>query len=340
MVLHNPHVRRGSRFSFCLITTIGLLLWSSVVTAQETQPDDVVRVSTDLLLFPVRIRDKRGLVPGLSERDLSLKDDDHVITGLYFSPGADRVALLFVLDQSGSLREIISQQRDAALALFARFGERSSVGILRFAEAPSLVVPFSRDTAAARDAFTFSAGRNQRTAIFDAAAAAVKSFDNLPRVRAERRIVVVISDGLDNASAIKPGTVIEMSREKRVSFYVVHLPLFAPADGRLAVRPPSKGFRDLAEKTGGKYFLVGDANSALRPAARSDLSQIFQAIEEDLKSQYLLGFYLSEAANDGRRHRFSLTLPDGLQYQVGSRGYSRKQDFFVHRPREALKPPD
>jgi len=279
-------------------------------------------------------------VPGLSERDLSLKDDDHITTGLYFSPGADRVALLFVLDQSGSLREIISQQRDAALALFARFGERSSVAILRFAEAPSLVVPFSRDTAAARDAFTFSAGRNQRTAIFDAAAAAVKSFDNLPRVRAERRIVVVISDGLDNASAIKPGTVIEMSREKRVSFYVVHLPLFAPADGRLAVRPPSKGFRDLAEKTGGKYFLVGDANSALRPATSNDLSPIFQAIEEDLKSQYLLGFYLGEAANDGRRHRFSLTLPDGLEYQVGSRGYSRKQNFFVLRPREALKRPD
>lgn len=314
---------------------------TTVAQVPSASDDDVVRVSTDLLLFPARIRDKRGqAVTGLTERDLSLKDDDHVTTGLYFSPGADRVALLFALDQSGSLREIISQQRDAALALFARFSERSSVAILRFAEAPSLVAPFSRDTVAARDAFTFSAGRNQRTAIFDAAAAAVKAFDNLPRVRSERRIVVVISDGLDNASATKPGTVIEMSREKRVSFYVVHLPLFAPAGGRLAVRPPSKGFRDLAEKTGGKYFLVGDANSALRPAARNDLSPIFQAIEEDLKSQYLLGFYLGEAANDGRRHRFSLSLPDGIEYQVGSLGYSRKQHFFVHRPREALKPPD
>jgi len=339
MPCQNPHSKRGPRFTFCLITAIGLLLCASVVTAQETQSDDVVRVSTDLLLFPVRVRDKRGqAVAGLTERDLSLKDDDHVTTGLYFSPGADRVALLFALDQSGSLREMISQQRDAALGLFARFGERSSVAILRFAEAPSLVVPFSRDTAAARDAFTFSAGRNRRTAIFDAAAAAVTSFENLSRVRAERRIVVLISDGLDNASTIKPGTVITMSREKRVSFYVVHLPLFAPADGRLAVRPPSKGFRDLAEKTGGKYFLVGGAKSALRPAASNDLSPIFQAIEEDLKSQYLLGFYLGETANDGRRHRFSLTFPDGLEYEVGDRSYSRKQEFFVLRPREALKP--
>jgi hypothetical protein len=104
------------------------------------------------------------------------------------------------------------------------------------------------------------------------------------------------------------------------------------------VRPPSKGFRDLAEKTGGKYFLVGDAKSALRPAAGNDLSPIFQAIEEDLKSQYLLGFYLGETANDGRRHRFSLSLPDGLEYEVGNRSYSRKQEFFVLRPREALRP--
>jgi hypothetical protein len=40
--------------------------------------------------------------------------------------------LLFALDQSGSLREVIAQQREAALALFSRFGERSSVAVLRF----------------------------------------------------------------------------------------------------------------------------------------------------------------------------------------------------------------
>ena len=103
-------------------------------------------MSTDLLLFPIRIKDKRNqAVQGLTESELSLEDKDRVTTGLYFTPGADRVALVFALDQSGSLREIISQQREAALALFRRFSDRSSIAVLRFAEVPAVVAPFERD---------------------------------------------------------------------------------------------------------------------------------------------------------------------------------------------------
>jgi hypothetical protein len=130
--------------------------------------------------------------------------------------------------------------------------------------------------------------------------------------------------------------VIDRALDKRVSFYVIHLPLFEPRDGRLAVRSPSKGFRDLAEQTGGKYFLAGDARSALASQKEVDLAPIFQAIEDDLKSQYLLGFYLGETANDGRKHRFSLSLPANAEYQLGRLGYSRTHEFFVNRPK-ALK---
>lgn len=306
----------------------------------EDGDDDVIKTSTELLLFPIRVRDKRGqTVLGLKESDLSLKDKDRVTSGIYFSPGADRVALIFALDQSGSLREIISQQREAALALFGRFSARSSVAVLRFAEVPSVATPFDRDIGSALAAFSFSAGANRRTAIFDAAAKAVQMFGELARVRSERHIVILLSDGLDNASRIKASAVIDEALDKRVSFYVIHLPLFEPRDGRLAVRGPSKGFRELAEKTGGKYFLTQEAKSALTVNKAVDLAPIFQAIEEDLRSQYLLGFYLAEAAHDGMEHRFSLTLvPDGLEYTVGRFGYSRTQKFFVKKPRNALKP--
>ena len=318
-----------------------LYVAAPVTFAQQTGDDDeVVRVNTDLLLFPIRIRDKKGqAVSGLTEQDLLLKDQDQVTTGLYFSPGADRVALLFALDQSGSLREIISQQQEAALALFSRFGERSSVAVLRFSDTSSLAVPFTKDLSAARDAFNFYAAPNQRTAIFDAAAKSVKTFDDLPRVRTERRIVVLISDGLDTRSRTSPDSVINAAVEKRVSFYVIHLPLFEPRDGRLSVRRPTKGFKELAEKTGGKYFLVGDAKSALAPK-QNDLTPIFQAIEEDLKSQYLLGFYISESSRDNRKHVFSVSMkPDGVEYSVGPRGYSRTHKFMINLPPGAKQLP-
>ena len=313
---------------------------SHALAQQVTGDDDVVRVSTELLLFPVRIRNKKGqAVPGLTQEDLLLKDPDKATSGIYFSPGADRVALMFALDESGSLREIVSQQKEAALALFSKFGERSTVAVLRFSDTPSLVSPFTKDPTEALIAFQFFAAPNKQTAIFDAAAKAVSAFADLPRVRAERRIVVLISDGLDNRSRTSADSVIKAALEKKVSFYVIHLPLFEPRDGRLGVRPPTKGFKDLAEKTGGKYFLVGDEKSALMPR-QTDLSPIFHAIEEDLKSQYLLGFYIAETARDNRRHEFSLTLkPEGIEYSSG-RGYSRTQRFFIHKAPDSPREPN
>jgi len=325
-----------------LLVCLCVAVRPTTALAQEpTDDEDVIRVNTDLLLFPVRIRDKKGqAIAGLTEQDLTLKDQDQVTTGLYFSPGADRVALLFALDQSGSLRQIISQQREAALALFSRFGERSSVAILRFSDTSSLVAPFTKDLDAARAAFRFAAAPNQQTAIFDAAAKALTAFDDLPPVRAERRIVVLISDGLDTRSRTSADSVINTAWERRVSFYVIHLPLFEPRDGRLEVRRPSKGFKELAEKTGGKYFLVGDAKSALMPR-ENDLTPIFQAIEEDLKSQYLLGFYISESSRDNRKHVFSVSMkPQGVEYSVGRLGYSRTHKFMINLPPGAKKLPN
>ena len=309
-----------------------------VVAQESVNDDEVVRVSTDLLVFPIRVKDRRGTGAGfLTERDLTIRDDEHATEGFYLYQGADRIALVFALDQSGSLRETVSQQSEAALALFGRFGERSKVAVLHFAERPTLAAPFGRNAGAVRDAFKFSVKANQHTAIFDAAAEAVATFKSLPRVRSERRIVVLMSDGLDNASTLKAGQVIHAAMQDHVSFYVIHLPLFEPRDGRLAVRTPSKGFRDLAEKTGGRYFLVGSPNAVLSPQANNastDLTAIFQSIEEDLRSQYLLGFYASKASRDGRKHRFKVSMPKGVEYQLWNNSYNRTHEFYVNMPND------
>ena len=308
--------------------------------AAQDQPvtdDEVLRVTTDLLLFPARVRDKNGKRPnGLTENDLALKDPDAVISSLYFSAGVDRVAMVFALDQSGSLRDVISKQRDAAVGLYRRFSSLSGIAVLHFSHRPTVAAPFVRDVTSVLGAFDVRVRDNQPTAIFDAAADAVDMFKTLPRIRSERRLVILISDGLDNFSRAKPDSVINAARADRVSFYIIHLPLFEPRDGRLVVRRPASRFRDLAEKTGGKYFLANDL--PLAPRTTVDLTPIFDAIEEDLRSQYLIGFYLNEKANDGRRHNFSLSVPPGFEYQILPRGYSRTQKFFVERPREALKP--
>lgn len=326
----------SGRMSAVLLVLISAVAFLFSASAQEPAADEeVLKVSTDLLVFPIRVRDKRSKANQLSEGDLSVVDRDHVTTGLYLFPGADRVALLFALDESGSLRDTISQQRDAALALFNRFGDRSTVAVLRFAERPLLISSFGRDTVATSEAFSFPAKRNQHTAIFDAAAAALNAFDALPPTRSERRIVVLISDGLDNASSTRASQVIATALQKRVSFYVIHLPLFEPRDGHLVARPTAKGFRELADQTGGKYCKVGNAAASLvtdKEVSANDFTAIFQAIEDDLRSQYLLGFYAGEASRDGREHRFKVSVPDGVEYQTAGAGYSRTHQFSVKLP--------
>ena len=124
----------------------------------------------------------------------------------------------------------------------------------------------------------------------------------------ERRIIILSSDGLDTASVTKATEVIEPARADAISFYVVRFPLFAPRAGHLTPRPAAKGFRELAEKTGGRYFTIGDVRSALDANAQYNLSAVFKSIEEDLASQYLLGFYPEEASRDGRWHHIEVNL--------------------------------
>ena len=328
-----------------IIRILALLLWawccSTAVLAQSAD-DDVVRVSTDLSVFPIRVTDKnRHAVPGLKVSDFQLQDRDGITTSMYFAAGADRVALVFALDQSGSLREVISQQRDAAVGLFEHFSTASRVAVIRFAEKPETIVAFGKDSQAARAAFDFSPGINRHTAIFDAAAAAVRTFDDSVRDPAERRIVILVSDGLDNASLTSPARVIAAAQEQNISFYTIQIPLFEPREGRLQVRGPAKGFRELAEKTGGKYFLVGNARAALEPAQSQDLYPVFKAIEEDLRSQYVVGFYVGENARDDRTHQVSINISrPGLVYSVAQYGYARTHHFSVKlSPRDSGKPP-
>lgn len=287
-----------------------ILLSSAIVRAQDdVSPGDVVRVRTDLVTVPAFVTDSKGRrVAGLTQSDFIVRDNGRDVALSYFAAGTDHVALAFALDASGSLRDLVREQRDAALKLFSRFGHGSRVAVLHFGEKSQLTVPFTTDAAKAEAAFSISTQPNQRTAIFNAVAASLRAFATSGNNQTERRILILISDGLDNASTRRPAAVINDARSLGVSIYVIHLPLYAPRDGRLEPRPASKGFRDLAEKTGGRYFMVGDAKSALDPKATVNLGPVFKAIEEDLLGQYVLGYYPGDATRTASQHRIEIIL--------------------------------
>lgn len=283
-------------FPLCLLLMIAVAAFAPPARAQDQLPaqadDEVIRVDTNLVTLPVIVTDKQNRrIANLSRTDFAVEIDNRPVNIEYFSLSSRRVALLYTLDASGSSRDTIVQQREAALTLFSKFGRGSQIAVVHFREKPELALPFSQDAADARAAFRVAALPNRRTAVFDAAVFAARAFDDLAADQTVRRIVVLLTDGLDTASAAGAAAAISEARTRGVSFYVIHLPLFVPGDGRLVPRPPSRGVRDLAQQTGGRFFSVGDAETALNPRAELDLGPVLQAVAEDLQSQYIIGFY-------------------------------------------------
>jgi Ca-activated chloride channel homolog len=300
-------LQAGFFFSLACALTLPHQLCTPRASAQD-ESDEVVRVRTDLVTIPLYVTDASGRrVPGLAPTDFEVLDEGKPVEPAYFGAGDERVSLLFLLDGSGSTREIIGEQRETALALFTRFGPRSRVAVIQFRERPELALPFTAELRRARAAFQIAALPDRRTAIFDAALAAVRAFADAMQQPNERRIVVLLSDGLDTASETRADSAINEARAAGVSFYVIHVPLFEPSGGHLVMRRPSKGFRELAEKTGGRYFVVGDARTSLDPHAEPDLRPIFQAVADDLAGQYVLGYHASAAPQPGF-HRVEVRL--------------------------------
>lgn len=280
--------------------------------------DEIIEVRTNLVTVPVIVTDRRSQpVAGLTATDFTLFIDDTPVQPALFVAGVERLALAFVLDASGSVREHIARQAQAARTLLDSFPETPRTAVFHFSAQAQLTATFSTDADAIRRSFTNPTRPAGRTAIFDAAHTAIRSFDSLPKRELERRILIVVSDGLDTASAIPSATVINEANRRNISIYVLHLPLYTPRDGRLAPRTPTKGFRDLARLTGGNYYLVGDAHTALNPRLAYDFAPAFNDITADLRSQYVLGFYpptqtfnASIAANTEHRIKVELTRPN------------------------------
>lgn len=317
--LHRTHAASRTTSRLRQLLTLALLcayfVPNSFGQAQPaptpTDDDEVLTVRTDLITLPVFVTDGRGRrVGSLAATDFAASVDGRPVEIRYFAAGTASVALVFALDASGSAREHIGRQREAALALLSRFGAGSRVGVLAFAERAALLRPVS-SAELSSDSFQIAARRNSRTAVFDGALASVRAFDGAGANPAERRIVVLLSDGLDTASTARPAEVVAAARAHGVSIYVIHLPVYGVRGDRIGVRRPSRGFRELAAETGGRYFLLGDERQALVPNPTYDLAPVFAAVADDLQTQYVVGLYADPATRDGREHTVGVSLTRG-----------------------------
>jgi Ca-activated chloride channel family protein len=250
---------------------------------------------SDLVVLNVAVTNQRGgFVGGLQADAFHVLEEGRPQKVSFFAEQDTPSTIGLLIDASGSMME----NRERIVAGVAEFAKASNPDDeflpLVFNEQVSTVLPpnrhFTDDPAELRERLTGSLIARGRTAFHDAL---VKAVAGVARGRHERKALVILSDGGDNASRLTFDEAFERVLSSNVVIYSIAL-----VDPLALDRNP-KALRRLAVGTGGLAY---------EPANVSVVGKAFQAIAHDIRSRYTLAYAPPDGAADGRLRRVRVTV--------------------------------
>ena len=289
---------------------------SSVADVDEPQNSMITlhaRVNEVNVLFIAT--DKHGkFVRDLNQNDFSILDDHKPPQAiLNFRRETDLpLHMGLLVDVSGSVNGRFDFEQNAATSFLEH--------TLRAHFDKAFIVGFNTRTQVAQD-FTdnvqlLSAGVHRLrngggTALYDAVYRACKEKFLKDRPdRPVRKAIVIVSDGEDNQSEFSKAQAIEMAQRAEVIIYAI-----STDDSGLVMRG-DKVLEQLAEATGGRAFF---------PFKMKDITRSFAAIEDELRSQYVVSYKPANFDADGRYRSIEISsLKKDLQVRA-RKGYFAPQ---------------
>jgi VWFA-related protein len=290
MTKRNPFAKgRCGRRRFLLAAASALCPWPRM-SGQE-----VPSFSTDVKVVSVlaTVRNKSGgLVHGLTKDDFTLSENKRPQTIRYFSQESDLpLTLGLMVDTSASQRRVLDAERTACFHFLDRVlrPNQDRVFIMQFDSAVLLRQPVtaSRNQLDAALALTDSETLKQLqiqngggTLLYDAV---VRASKEVMKPLKGRKALIVLSDGVDFGSEETISSAVEAAQTAETLSYSI---LFSDAGAYGMFAPDGKGVLErLSKETGGGFFEVSKKHS---------LEQIFDEIQEELRSQYNLGYVSDE----------------------------------------------
>jgi Ca-activated chloride channel family protein len=250
---------------------------------------------SDLVVLNVAVTNPRGgFVSGLEADAFHVLEEGRPQKVSFFAEQDTPSTIGLLIDASGSMME----NRDRIVAGVAEFAKGSHPEDeflpLVFNEQVSVVLPrgkhFTDDPAELENALTRALNARGRTAFHDALAEAV---EGVARGRHERKALVILSDGGDNASRLTFDQAFERVLSSNVVIYSIAL-----VDPLALDRNP-KALRRLAAGTGGLAY---------EPANVSLVGKALQAISRDIRSRYTLAYAPPDSAAGGRLRHVRVTV--------------------------------
>lgn len=259
-------------------------------------PPSTFHASSDLVLINASIVDQAGRpVSGLEAAEFHVLEAGVEQKIVSFNQGDMPVSIVLVLDTSRSMRKLIARSAEAVASLLKTSNPEDEYSVVEFADRPSLALDWTHDTSRVRDSILRAEARGD-TALLDAivfAGTVARRATNL------RRILIVISDGMDNHSRRSVAGVKKYLLEADVQVYAIDL----ISDEGFWTTPWDADGPELLETicaAGGGRRLVVEQYTNLPTA--------IEEVAREIRNQYILGYQPSTRSSPGKYHRVELKL--------------------------------
>lgn len=295
---------------------VQLLLALTLVAAPAAQEPDAkpnFSSESELVVLHVAVKDRRGgYVGGLGQDAFRVLEDRKPQEISFFNNQDAPVTVGLLIDASGSMAPNRDLVIAASMAFSKAMNPHDEFFVLGFNEQIHTPLPadkpFTNFEPTLRIALVQAIKARGQTAIYNAVNSGL---DYVQRGGFERQVLIILSDGGDNASNTTRAQVLANAQASNAVIYTIALvdPMDPEAD---------PGFlSDLSAATGGVSF---------RPKNGAEIDGILQRVATDIRNMYTIGYVPSDtaAARKGRKEPLrrvavDVTLPTGQKLNVRTR---------------------
>jgi Ca-activated chloride channel homolog len=291
------------------LSMFAVLNATAAVLASAAQEPSFRSGSSELVVLTVVVTDKQGRsISNLPSARFTVFDNGRRVPIEIFSNEDTPVTVGLVVDASGSMRPKIGEVIAASLRFARSSNPQDELFAIRFNDDVQDVMP-ERPFLLAGDLGDLERAvggirPDGRTALYDGLMSAL---DHVAQGSRARKVLIVVSDGGDNASDARLEAVLARARASNVAIYTIGVYDADDLDKNPGV------LKSLAHTTGGARFL---------PRSPGELLTVCERIAREIRGGYTIGYV--PPAQDGAFHRVRIEIgaPDGSKFNIRTRpGY-------------------
>jgi Ca-activated chloride channel homolog len=245
-----------------------------------------IKVDVNLVVLHTSVLDDRGrFADGLKQENFRVFEDKVEQKLSVFKREDVPVSMGLVIDNSGSMREKRPRVNEAALTLVQASNPRDEAFVVNFNDDFYLDLDkdFTSSIPELKEALERIDSRGS-TALRDAI---IGSLDHLKKGSKDKKVLLVVTDGEDNASHNSLERTLREIQKTDTVIYTIGL---LSSEGKKEAKRAKKVLQEIAAASGGVAYF---------PESVDDVHSICEQVAHDIRNQYILAYYPTNARRDG-----------------------------------------